>query len=90
MRLDILDRVDTVMRETGVNGIVRADQPNGQSRTEERHLDESEPFMAGHRSGTKSGNRRVAITDENIDAITSALNQRMQARGVKLKSPLPL
>ena len=89
MRLDMLERVDTVMRETGINSIVRADQPNGQSRTEERHLDESEPFMTGHRSGTKSGNRRVALTDENIEALTSALNRRMQAREVKSKAPLP-
>ena len=81
MRLDILDRVDTVMRETGINSIVRADQPNN----------ENEPLMTGYRTGTKPKTRRVpiSITEENIDAMAHAVNQRIQTRGIKSKSPLP-
>ena len=81
MRLDILDRVDTVMRETGINSIVRADQPNN----------ENEPLMSGYRTGTKSKTRRapISITEENMEAVAQAMNQRIQTRGIKSKSPLP-
>ena len=86
MRLDMLERVDAVMRETGINSIVRADQPSNQSRIEERHLDERDPFINGQRSGTKSSNRRFVLTNDNIEAITSAVNQRIQSREVKPKA----
>ena len=81
MRLDILDRVDTVMRETGINSIVRADPP----------ISKNEPLMSGYRSGTKSKTRRVpiSISEENMEAVAQAMNQRIQTRGVKSKSPLP-
>ena len=43
MRQDILDRVDTVMRETGINSIVRADQPS-----------EGEPLIRNYEARPKS------------------------------------
>ena len=81
MRLDILERVDTVMRETGVNGLVRTDQPNG----------DSEPLMSGYRTVPKIRPRRThGLTDENIDSMAQAVHQRIQSKGgIKSKSPLP-
>ena len=80
MRLDILERVDTVMRETGVNGLVRTDQPN----------DDSAPLMSAYRTVPRIRPRRThGLTDENIDSMAQAVHQRIQSRGIKFKSPLP-
>ena len=44
MRQDSIERIDTVMRETGINAIVRADQPS-----------EGEPLICNDRARPKSG-----------------------------------
>lgn len=77
MRLDILQRVDTVMRETGVNGIVRTDQPS----------DDSVPLMSPYRNVPRRP-RRQGLTDDSIETMAQAVHRRMQSTGgVKSKSP---
>merc|ERR1712082_13692 len=65
MRLDILQRVDTVMRETGVNGIVRTDQPS----------DDSVPLMSSYRTVPRIRPRRHGLTDENIETMAQAVHR---------------
>ena len=86
MKLDMLERVDQVMRQTGIGGIIRAEQPSNHSRIEESHPDERIHLINVPRTETKTSNRKFVLSNDNIEAITRAVNQRqLQSNQVKPK-----
>ena len=60
---------------------MRADQPSN----------EGEPLIRNYGGGVRPKNRHTPITisEENMEAVAQAMNQWIQTRGVKSKSPLP-